>query len=36
MSPGVVPGSHSDTSIPSTNNAHEVISITPEEDIYRV
>lgn len=32
MSPGTVPGSRSDTSITSTNDAHEVISRTAEED----
>lgn len=32
MSPGVVPGSSSDTSTQSTNDAYEVISITAEED----
>jgi hypothetical protein len=32
MSLGVVPGSCSDTSITSTNDAHEVISRTAEED----
>ena len=29
---GVVPGSCSDTSITSTNDAHEVVSRTAEED----
>jgi hypothetical protein len=32
MSPGVVPGSCSDTSVTSTKSAHEVFSRTAEED----